>query len=79
MTTYITDIRVDQYLSNLPLWQQNICQKLRDIIHTADPEVGETIKHTQPYFMPAGNICALLVTKDHVNIFIYDPLVPDQG
>ena len=24
-----------------------------------------------------GNICALLGAKDHVNIFIYDPIAPD--
>ena len=44
----------------------------------ADPAVEETIKRTvQPYFVLDGNICALLATKDHVNIFIYDPIVPD--
>jgi len=24
-----------------------------------------------------GNVCALLATKDHVNVFIYDPIAPD--
>jgi hypothetical protein len=24
-----------------------------------------------------GNICALLAAKDHVNVFLYDPTVPD--
>jgi hypothetical protein len=24
-----------------------------------------------------GNICALLAAKDHVNVFIYDPIVAD--
>lgn len=41
----------------------------------------ETIKRSvQPYFVLNGNICALLAAKSHVNIFIYDPIVPDpQG
>jgi hypothetical protein len=26
----------------------------------------------QPYFVLEGNICALLATKDHVNVFLYD-------
>ncbi|HEY6398806.1 MAG TPA: DUF1801 domain-containing protein, partial [Solirubrobacteraceae bacterium] len=31
-----------------------------------------------PYFVLAGNICALLATKDHVNVFLYDgAIVPD--
>ena len=47
-------------------------------MHAADPEVTETIKRTdQPYFVLQGNICALLAVKDHVNVFLYDPLVPD--
>jgi hypothetical protein len=48
------------------------------LVHKADPEVEETIKRTrQPYFVLQGNICALLAAKDHVNVFLYDPLVPD--
>ena len=31
----------------------------------------------RPYFVLQGNICALLATKDHVNVFIYDPIVAD--
>ena len=39
----------------------------------------ETIKRrVQPYFVLEGNICALLATKDHVNVFLYDgAIVPD--
>ena len=29
------------------------------------------------YFVLDGNVCALLATKDHVNLFLYDPTVPD--
>ena len=49
-------------------------------MHEADPEVEETIKRSvQPYFVLDGNICALLGTKDHVNVFVYDPTVPDPA
>jgi hypothetical protein len=39
----------------------------------------ETIKRrVQPYFVLQGNVCALLATKDHVNVFLYDgAIVPD--
>jgi hypothetical protein len=78
MTTYQTDSRVDEYIDALPGWQQDICRRVRDLVHTADPDVSETIKRTkQPYFTLNGNICALLAAKDHVNIFIYDPIAPD--
>jgi hypothetical protein len=76
---YETDPRVDDYLDPLPDWQRRICERLRDLIHAADPEVTETIKRSvQPYFVLQGNVCALLATKDHVNLFLYDgAIVPD--
>src|SRR5437667_4063656 len=73
------DSRVDDYVSALPDWQQELCQELRELIHAADPEVAETIKRTvQPYFVLEGNVCALLAAKDHVDLFLYDGgIVPD--
>ncbi|TNB74613.1 DUF1801 domain-containing protein [Arthrobacter sp. BB-1] len=77
--TYQKDPRVDHYIGALPPWQQQICLKVRDLAHAADPAVEETIKRTvQPYFVLQGNICALLAAKDHVNVFLYDGgLAPD--
>ena len=76
---YETDPRVDEYIDALPGWQQDICRRVRDLVHEADPEVQETIKRrVQPYFVLEGNICALLATNDHVNVFLYDgAIVPD--
>jgi hypothetical protein len=77
--TYEADPRVDAYIDALPGWQQDICRRVRDLVHEADPEVTETIKRTvQPYFVLDGNICALLAARDHVNVFLYDGgIVPD--
>jgi hypothetical protein len=77
--TFASDPRVDDYINALPPWQQGICREVRNLVHAADPDVVETIKRTvQPYFVLEGNICALLGTKDHVNIFLYDGgIVPD--
>jgi hypothetical protein len=62
----------------LPDWQQEICRRVRRLIHAADPAVVETIKRTnRPYFLLEGNLCALQAAKDHVNVFIYDPIAPD--
>jgi hypothetical protein len=75
---YQADPRVDAYITGLPEWQQAICQDVRELVHEADPEVEETIKRTvQPYFVLHGNIAALQSTKDHVNVFLYDPLIDD--
>lgn len=73
------DPRVDSYIDALPQWQQDICEQVRELVHSADPQVVETIKRTvQPYFVLEGNICALLAAKNHVNVFLYDGgIVPD--
>ena len=69
---------VDAYIAQLPEWQQSICEQLRELILATDPDIEETIKRTvQPYFVLKGNVCALLATKDHVNLFLYDPTISD--
>lgn len=77
---YEKDPRVDEYFEPLPEWQQEICRRVRDLVHEADPSVEETIKrNVQPYFVNDGkNICALQGTKEYVNVFLYDgAIVPD--
>jgi hypothetical protein len=76
---FTADPRVDAYIEALPDWQQDICREVRALVHSVDPELTETIKRTrQPYFVLEGNVCALLATKDHVNVFLYDgAIVPD--
>lgn len=77
MTT--RDPRVDDYLAPLPGWQRETFERVRDVLHRADPEMTETIKRTvQPYFVCHGNVAAFLAAKDHVNVFVYDGgIVPD--
>ena len=76
---YRKDPRVTSYIDALPDWQRDICDRVRDLVHAADPDVEETIKRSvQPYFVLQGNICAFLAAKDHVNVFLYDgAIVPD--
>jgi hypothetical protein len=69
---------VDAYIDGLPPWQGEICRQLREMVRVADPDIEEAIKRSvRPYFVLDGNVCALLATKDHVNLFLYDPTVPD--
>src|ERR1044072_5591830 len=71
---------VGDYIATLPDWQQTVCKRVRDLIHQAEPDIIEEIKFkNRPYFTYQGNVCALLGTKDHVNIFIYDPVAPDPS
>jgi len=73
-----TNLQIDSYISGLPAWQRIVCNTVREWIHEADPDVNEEIKFTnRPYFTDKGNVAALLASKDHVNVFIYDPVAPD--
>ncbi|MBP9686539.1 MAG: DUF1801 domain-containing protein, partial [Candidatus Doudnabacteria bacterium] len=70
--------KVDSYIRSLDDWQQDICNAVRAMIHEADANIEEVIKFTnRPYFCHNGNVAALLAAKNHVNVFIYDPTVPD--
>jgi hypothetical protein len=73
------DPRVDDYLAPLADWQRATCERVREVLHRADPEMAETIKRTvQPYFVCHGNVAAFLAARDHVNVFVYDGgIVPD--
>ena len=73
-----TDPRVDTYIDAMPPWQADLAQRVRRVVHEADPEVEEVIKRrVQPYFVLQGNVCALLATKHHLDVFVYDPIAPD--
>ena len=74
------DPRIDNFISALPDWQQAICTQIRQLVHEADSQIQETVKRgDRPYFVLQGNICALQATKDHINVFIYDPIAPDPA
>lgn len=78
MNTQNFDSRVDHFIIELPDWQRDVCSKVRELIHEAEPQIQETIKRgNRPYFVLNGNICALQAAKDHINVFIYDPVAPD--
>ena len=74
----MTNDQIDNFINSLTGWQHEVCTKVRQLIHDAEPEIIETIKRTdRPYFVLDGNVCALQATKDHINVFIYDPIAPD--
>jgi hypothetical protein len=74
----ILNAQIDDFIEKLPMWQRNICIRMRRVIHEAEPGVEEVIKRDdRPYFVLNGNICAFQATKDHINVFIYDPIAPD--
>lgn len=78
MSSNSKDSGVDRFVSALPAWQKEIFTRVRQLIHEADADIQEIIKRTDwPFFVLKGNVCAFQTTKDHANVYIYDPLAPD--
>jgi hypothetical protein len=60
--------QIDRYVAALPGWQRGLAQRLRDMIHEADPEIGEAWKWGTPVFVHGGNVCAIGAFHDHVKV-----------
>lgn len=59
------DIKVTDYIEKQKDPQKEICQKLREIIVCAFPNIEEKIKYSVPYYDDKFYIVAL---KDYVNL-----------
>ena len=73
------DPRVGGYIAQLPPWQRELCEHLREVVHGVDPVMTETIERSvRPSFVLQGDVCALPAAEDHVDLFLYDGgQVPD--
>jgi hypothetical protein len=61
-----TDPRIDAYIAKAQPFAQPILAHLRAIVHTACPEVEETIKWGHPFFDYHGLVCHMAAFKAHV-------------
>ncbi len=60
------DIRIDDYISKSEAFAQPVLKHLRNIVHTACPNVNETIKWSFPNFLYNGSIlCNVAAFKQH--------------
>lgn len=59
------DPRVDAYIGNAAEFAQPILHHLRAVIHSACPDVQETIKWSMPCFEHHGLICNFAAFKQH--------------
>jgi uncharacterized protein YdeI (YjbR/CyaY-like superfamily) len=59
------DPRVDAYIEGAAEFAQPILRHLREVIHSASPEIGEDIKWGAPYFMHHGMLCGMAAFKGH--------------
>src|ERR1041384_8680520 len=59
------DSRVDDYIAGAAGFAKPILKHLRKLVHTACPEVEETIKWRFPTFMYKGMLCGMAAFKEH--------------
>ena len=59
------DPRVDAYIAKAPAFAQPILTRLRDAVHSACPDVVETIKWSVPSFEYKGPFCGMASFKKH--------------
>jgi uncharacterized protein YdeI (YjbR/CyaY-like superfamily) len=79
-STATRDARVDAYISSAPDFAKPILNHLRELIHTACPEVEETMKWSRPFFLRCGILCNMAAFKHHCafGYWLYE-LVLDQN
>jgi uncharacterized protein YdeI (YjbR/CyaY-like superfamily) len=59
------DTRIDAYIAKSKDFAKPILTHLRDLVHTACPEVEETMKWSFPHFMYRGMLCSMASFKEH--------------
>lgn len=60
------DPRVDAYIAKSAEFARPILTHLREVVHSACPDVVETIKWSSPFFDHHGAMCNMAAFKEHV-------------
>ncbi len=70
---------IDNYIKKLPAWEQEICWRLRRLIHDADPKIVEEWKWHSPAFSHNGLVCFFWGFKKWVTFTLYQgALIKDK-
>ncbi len=59
------DPGVDAYIAAAPEFARPILQKIRKLVHAADPEIEEGLKWRCPHFVHGGIVCGMAAFKNH--------------
>jgi uncharacterized protein YdeI (YjbR/CyaY-like superfamily) len=73
------DARIDAYIAKSADFAKPILEYFRGIVHTACPDVEETMKWSMPYFDYHGIFCGMAAFKEHCAITFWKAslLFPD--
>lgn len=66
------DPRVDAYIAKSNEFARPILEFIRDAVHTAVPDVTETIKWGMPFFEYKGILCQMAAFKAHCGIHFWN-------
>jgi hypothetical protein len=74
------DPRVDAYIKNAAPFARPILVELRKVVHTACPDVTETMKWSTPTFDHKGIMCGIAAFKNHTKFgFWKASLLAERG
>lgn len=59
------DPRIDAYIAKSADFAQPVLTHLREVVHTACPDVEESMKWSTPHFMYHGMLCGMSAFKAH--------------
>lgn len=59
------DPRIDAYIEKSADFAKPILRHIREVVHSAVPEVEETLKWSMPAFMHHGILCGMAAFKQH--------------
>jgi len=62
---------IDDYIATKEAFAQSMLIYLRDVVHSASPDIIETIKWRQPCFEHNGLVCAIAAFKKHVTLSFF--------
>jgi uncharacterized protein YdeI (YjbR/CyaY-like superfamily) len=65
------DPRVDAYIAKSADFARPILRHLRKLVHTACPDVEETLKWSMPAFMHKGILCGMAAFKEHCTLGVW--------
>ena len=65
------DPRVDAYIENAPPYARPILSSFREAIHTACPEVSETLRWRAPSFDHHGILCNIAAFKAYAGVMFW--------
>ncbi len=66
-----TSSQTDTWFQSLNDFAKPLCEKLRDIVHRAAPDLEEVMRWSVPCYKGKGLVCAIGAFKEHVNLHFF--------